>query len=235
MAENGKLPPEQLSPIAQGQLKNDCAAGWNAMNVESRKRGLEIVPTGSKSSYRTYEQQQELYQMYLDGTGNLAAVPGTSNHGWGTAVDVATEEMRSMIDQIGAGFGWSKSWSDAPSEWWHICYQAGHYSGPDPGPAGKPEVEAGDLVASAVAANGNLHVFVADGRDLKVKWQAKGKTDWSNLAPLDAAPDEIVGVAAETSAGGNLHVFVRCRNGKTYYAYQRANESAWSALSYFAG
>lgn len=185
MASNGKLPASDLAPIAQGQLRKDCAAAWNAMNVESRKNGLEIVPTGSKSSYRTYAQQQELYQMYLNGTGNLAAVPGTSNHGWGTAVDVATQAMRSMIDKIGAKYGYSKSWSDAPSEWWHICFQAGHYKGSDPGPSAKPAPpppppripEARNVVR--VMQDGRLQMFVerSDGTILRT-WQTKVNGDW---------------------------------------------------------
>lgn len=138
MASNGQLPSSDLAPIAGGQLTKSAAAGYNAMNVESRKRyGVELRPTGSMSSYRTYAQQQYLYNLYLSGKGNLAAVPGTSNHGWGVAVDFATPQMRSIVDAIGAKYGWSKSWSDAPSEWWHIRYEAGHYSGPDPGPDGK--------------------------------------------------------------------------------------------------
>jgi hypothetical protein len=44
--------------------------------------------------------------------------------------------MRAMVNRIGAKYGWSKQWSDAQSEWWHILYQAGHWSGPDPGPGG---------------------------------------------------------------------------------------------------
>lgn len=137
MAENGKLPPATLAPIKLGQLRKDAAAGFNAMNVEARRLGVELYPTGSKSSYRTYAQQQELWALYQSGRGNLAARPGTSNHGWGTAVDFATQAMRAMVDRIGAKYGWSKQWSDAPSEWWHVLYQAGHYSGPDPGPEGK--------------------------------------------------------------------------------------------------
>lgn len=135
--ENGKLPASELAPIAGGQLRADAAAGLNAMNVEARRRGLELRPTGSMSSYRTYAQQQILWQRYQAGTGNLAARPGTSNHGFGLAVDFATQQMRSTVDQIGAKYGWSKQWSDAPSEWWHVCYQPGHYSGGDPGPDGK--------------------------------------------------------------------------------------------------
>lgn len=135
--ENGKLPASELAPIAGGQLRKDAAAAFNAMNVEARRRGLELRPTGSMSSYRNYAQQQILWQRYKAGTGNLAARPGTSNHGFGLAVDFATPEMRELVNHIGASFGWSKQWSDAPSEWWHVCYQPGHYHGPDPGPAGK--------------------------------------------------------------------------------------------------
>ena len=136
MAANGKLPASALAPIAGGQLAKQAAAAWNAMNVEARKRGVELRPTGSKSSYRTYAQQVELYNLYLAGKGALAAVPGTSNHGLGVAVDVATQQMRSTIDSIGAKFGWAKRWSDAPSEWWHLKYKSGVWSGRDPGPTG---------------------------------------------------------------------------------------------------
>lgn len=137
MAENGKLPPDHLAPINRGRLRKDCAAAFNAMNIEARAKGCELYPTGSKSSYRSYAQQVELYALYQSGRGNLAAKPGTSNHGWGTAVDFATPEMRAMVDRIGVKYGWAKQWSDAPSEWWHILYQAGHWSGADPGPDGK--------------------------------------------------------------------------------------------------
>ena len=200
---NGKLPASALAPIAQGSLAIECAAGWNALNVEARANGLELVPTGSKSSYRSYEQQVELYNAYLNGTGNLAAKPGTSNHGWGTAVDLATPDMRSMVDRIGAKYGWSKSWSDAPSEWWHVCYQAGHYSGPDPGPSGQalkpPTEETVVAIAAVVKQDGRIEVFVqTEGKSNDTVWHTwqvavnggwagsdKGKvTTWQNMGKL---------------------------------------------------
>ena len=143
------------------------------------------MPTGSKSSYRTYEQQEELYQDYLDGTGALAAVPGTLNHGWGLVVDVATQEMRAMIDDIGRKYGWAKEWSDAPSEWWHLKYAAGVWSGSDPGPGGAALVEEDVVgVSSAVAANGNLHVFAQDKEgDIWYSWQGAESSAWSGGQP----------------------------------------------------
>lgn len=184
---NGKYPPGALSPIYQGELINEAAAGWNAMNVEARKRGVELYPTGSRSSYRTYEEQEELYQDYLNGTGNLAAVPGTSNHGTGIAVDCATYDMRDMIDLIGKSYGWSKSWSDAPSEWWHICYQGGHYSGPDPGPRGEGVVTTPPTVTVApvttvtvLKQNGCLELFTEDASgEVFHRWQNAPNSGWS--------------------------------------------------------
>lgn len=135
MSSNGQLTDAELSPIAGGgQLANGPAAGWNAMAAHILKaEGVRIAVTGSMSAYRTYAQQVYFWNLYLSGQGNLAARPGTSNHGWGINVDVPAY-VRALIDKYGAQFGWSKSWSDAPSEWWHITYQSGHYSGPDPGP-----------------------------------------------------------------------------------------------------
>jgi hypothetical protein len=75
------------------------------------------------SSYRTYAEQVYLYRLYLEGRGNLAAVPGTSNHGWGVAVDLAAEWMRSWIDDHGARYGWRKT--EAFSEWWHVNFIGG--------------------------------------------------------------------------------------------------------------
>jgi len=111
---NGRLPDSVLAPIAGGRLRKDAAAAWNAMNVEARKQGVELRPTGSRSSYRTYAEQLGFWELYQQGRGALAARPGTSNHGWGLAVDVPTVAMQNMINRIGAPFGWQKAWSDAP-------------------------------------------------------------------------------------------------------------------------
>lgn len=131
---NGQLPSSALSPIAGGgQLEHRAAAAWNAMAAHIFKAtGVRIAVTGPDSSYRTLDRQRYYYALYLSGRGNLAAVPGTSNHGWGLAVDVPPY-VQPLIARYGAPFGWQKQWSDAPSEPWHFRYASGHYGGPDPG------------------------------------------------------------------------------------------------------
>jgi hypothetical protein len=121
------------------------------------------------------------------------------------------------------------------------------------GAAAGPTTEEENMIASCVAANGNFHVFEADGKNLGYTWQAKGATNWSGGAPgkgpasyskMATADSDIVGVSATVADNGTMHVFVRCANGKTYYTYQKKNESAWAGgqagksiagLSYFAG
>lgn len=46
-------------------------------------REIEVI-----SGWRTRHEQEGLYQSFLSGAGNLAAVPGTSNHESGRAADV---------------------------------------------------------------------------------------------------------------------------------------------------
>jgi len=120
MASNGRLSASELSPIPGGELRNDAAAAWNASGGPA---SADLRPTGSMSSYRTYDEQVYLYRLYQEGRGNLAAVPGTSNHGWGVAVDLAEPWMRSWMDEHGAKYGWRKT--EALSEWWHINYVGG--------------------------------------------------------------------------------------------------------------
>jgi LAS superfamily LD-carboxypeptidase LdcB len=82
--------------------------------------GIDLYPGGPLSAYRTYAQQNELYQAYLAGYGAPANPPGSSSHEYGTAVDVPTPEMRQVIDQIGWKYGWGKV--HAPGEWWHVDF-----------------------------------------------------------------------------------------------------------------
>ncbi len=109
------------SPYGELPLDSGAASSWNAMRQQSLQTyGEDIYPGGPLSAYRTYDQQAQLYQDYLNGTGPLAAPPGTSAHEYGKAVDVPDPSMRSVVDALGSAYGWGKT--EAPSEWWHVNY-----------------------------------------------------------------------------------------------------------------
>ena len=130
---NGNLPKSELRPIAGGgELVVSAAAAWNALAAHVYKETGERI--SASEAYRDIDRQWYFWSLYQSGRGNLAAYPGTSNHGLAIAVDLSTVRIRDLIDGYGAPFGWSKSWSDAQSEWWHILYQPGHFNGKDPGP-----------------------------------------------------------------------------------------------------
>jgi hypothetical protein len=82
---NGEIPAAALCPLwgAPNQmLRGDAARALTALSKEYAKAfGRPICVT---DSYRSRSQQVTLYAT----KPNLAARPGTSNHGWGTAVDL---------------------------------------------------------------------------------------------------------------------------------------------------
>lgn len=82
------------------------------------------------SGFRTFAEQQELYRRYLNGTGNLAAKPGTSNHEGGQAIDVSdTEGFARAMNAMGEG----RLYRRIPGEPWHFSvsgYRQGGVVGP---------------------------------------------------------------------------------------------------------
>jgi len=82
---NGRIPLAALCPLgtAPGHyLRADAAYAFDQLSIAyAGVFGAAICVT---DSYRTYQTQVRLYATKPD----LAAVPGTSNHGWGTAVDL---------------------------------------------------------------------------------------------------------------------------------------------------
>lgn len=108
-------------------MTKPAAASWGRLRAKIGKAtGQWICPTSTRTAYRPYADQQYFWNLYQSGKGSLAARPGTSNHGWGVAVDVPTPAMAQAINRYGAEYGWQKKWSDAPSEWWHFKYAPEH-------------------------------------------------------------------------------------------------------------
>jgi hypothetical protein len=157
--DNGKLDPAILADTP-GQaggptvtLVKPAARAWRALAAAAAKAGHTLKASGAASSYRTYAEQERLFRQrfttspvsstkrywegqawYLRPGMALAAVPGTSNHGWGSAVDTGEERDgdagTESIDPATLGwlldnehkYGWSH---EVQSEPWHIRYNTG--------------------------------------------------------------------------------------------------------------
>ena len=125
---NGLIPPGAMCALGTGghTLRCDAAAAYRAMSgAYAAAFGGPLCIT---DSYRTYAGQVELYGE----KPALAAVPGTSNHGWGLAVDLCggieafgTPQYAWMVANAGR-FGFlHPTWADpggGREEPWHWEY-----------------------------------------------------------------------------------------------------------------
>jgi zinc D-Ala-D-Ala carboxypeptidase len=115
---NGHLTGEVLQPIGQGghRLYAPAAAAWRDAVAAAAADGIDLRIT---DSYRSYDNQVNLADRKgLYSNGGYAATPGTSNHGWGMAVDADVTDpatLNWMRDNA-----WKFGWVEAvPREPWH--------------------------------------------------------------------------------------------------------------------
>ncbi|MFE8605470.1 peptidoglycan-binding protein [Archangium violaceum] len=107
-----------VSSVPNGKdLRSDAAVAYNRMYAAARSGGITLKVN---SGFRTMSEQQALYKAYKNGTGNLAARPGFSNHQGGIAVDVdvggtGTSTYKWMAAHA-KSFGFVRT---EPSEPWH--------------------------------------------------------------------------------------------------------------------
>jgi len=102
-ASNGRLVSQWLTPAAPG-----CSVYWEAtvsmqkMLSAAAHAGITITPS---SCYRDFAGQVAARDSWCArGQCHMAAVPGTSNHGWGKAVDF--REGRSPMTYDSPGYQW---------------------------------------------------------------------------------------------------------------------------------
>jgi len=117
---NGKIPADALEQIGikKHKLWTVAAEAFKKMRADAADAGVDI---GVTDSYRPYDEQVDLAKRKgLYSQGGLAAVPGTSPHGWGMALDVdVTPAGLSWLRQHGAEYGFVEA---VPREPWHWEY-----------------------------------------------------------------------------------------------------------------
>jgi cell wall-associated NlpC family hydrolase len=120
---NGLIPSGALCPIAPGHaLRCDAAAGYAAL-ADAFEAAFDR-PLCITDSYRSIATQQTAFRS----KPQLAAVPGTSNHGWGLAVDlcgginVAGTPQSAWMAANAERFGfvqpdWARPGGEKPEPW----------------------------------------------------------------------------------------------------------------------
>lgn len=118
---NGKIPASALAKVGDTNHKlwAPAAESLERMLADAKRDGVKI---GVTDSYRPYEEQVDLARRKgLYSQGGLAAKPGTSEHGWGMAVDLdlngkAQAWMRANAEKYGFD-------ENVPREPWHWAYK----------------------------------------------------------------------------------------------------------------
>lgn len=206
---NGRLPNSILldTPGQQGgstvRLVEPAARAWRALCAAALKDGHVLKATSAMDSYRPYAEQERIfYERYsklriadrptkrwngitywLRPRMATAAVPGTSNHGFGLAVDTGEERDsdpgaesldRPTLDWLlGHADKFGFSW-EVQSEPWHIRYYAGdkipsavllyeHENTVQPNQDEENDVLPSDVTAKLKAPNGGFWLLHYDG------------------------------------------------------------------------
>ncbi len=105
---NGSLPMSYLaSPGGGCAVYDEALASLKAMIAQAAKDGVKLKPV---SCYRDYAGQVAARESWCNrGACQMAAVPGTSNHGWGKAIDFADQNGSLGFDSV--GYTWLKTWA----------------------------------------------------------------------------------------------------------------------------
>ncbi|MGE0878612.1 MAG: D-alanyl-D-alanine carboxypeptidase family protein [Acidimicrobiia bacterium] len=114
---NARIPTEVLAPIGIGNYRMwaPAADAFRQMTAAAKADGVTI---GARSGYRSWKEQEATVEKNgLYDQGGWAAAPGTSNHGWGLAVDVNVDDQgQAWLRQNGWKFGFVEA---VPREPWH--------------------------------------------------------------------------------------------------------------------
>jgi hypothetical protein len=145
-AKPGELPEKLLRKIeGKGKLHHCAANAYEAMDAAANAEGIDLSPTSPADTYRTLAVQEygfyqryttkviagqkpRIYQgkaWYLKKGMAMLAVPGSSRHNLGIAIDIANANGARLewLKKNAVSFGFS--WEVVPSEPWHLRYVAG--------------------------------------------------------------------------------------------------------------
>ncbi|MFI5912974.1 D-alanyl-D-alanine carboxypeptidase family protein [Dactylosporangium sp. NPDC051541] len=118
---NGKIPENALERVGatNHRLWAPAATSLDALMRAARAQGVNI---GITDSYRPFAEQVDLVKRKgLYSQGGLAAKPGTSDHGWGMAVDLDLDaKAQAWMRANASRFGFAET---TPREPWHWAYR----------------------------------------------------------------------------------------------------------------
>lgn len=190
---NGELDAHLLVPVEGDQMHHLAARSWRAMQAAATRDRVRIAV--GADAYRPLATQEAIFvrryrtvpvwvptarkwngQWWVKKRGeDAAAVPGTSNHGWGLAVDVdecSSENTPACrwLKAFAKGYGWS---AEIQSEAWHwravhgdrlppavVAYEASLTPTPPPSVVVPPSEEDDDMIMARNSDTGEVVLLI---------------------------------------------------------------------------
>lgn len=183
--ENGKLSLSTLTRLSVGGYLTTAAANsFERLRLAGARDGVNVTITSTADAYREYTIQERIFtERYIPtyteyATGKVdkrywqgrywfrrrgtaaAAVPGTSNHGWAIAIDIANvggfnSTFYLWLSNNAPALGWSNDEGRSVAEYWHWTFRTSQDTGGGgssaPAPTPTPEEEDDMPTASEVA------------------------------------------------------------------------------------
>jgi hypothetical protein len=115
---NGRIPESALTQISGSNERMWAPAAEHLSDLlaDAKKAGVSITVT---DGYRDYDSQVRLAeQKGLYSQGGLAAKPGTSEHGWGLAVDLGLDaSSQAWMREHAKDYGFVENVAREPWHW----------------------------------------------------------------------------------------------------------------------
>lgn len=91
-------------------------------NLKSKiQMGGAYRPLNIQCNIFDWDKYESTGKRVKKGTSSTpAAYPGTSNHGWGRAIDISPSDVQNWIRENGTKYGWC--WGEVKSEPWHFTF-----------------------------------------------------------------------------------------------------------------
>lgn len=234
---NGNVPKALLAPLdgenyGNAVLRLDAADSWNRARAEVKaKTGIVLTVRGWNRSLA--EQERFFFERYsrqasgggrfgdvrwykgvryVRTSGAPAAIPGTSNHGWGLAVDIddfgayrtAGNARSRLADPILEKHGWTDDEGSSIGEPWHRVYKPERDTQKNAKPT-TPTQEVPDMDATQAKQLSDIHNVLMrklpDGSGATTPDQIWART-------LDVSRRTLVAVIAEQATPATAEVDV---------------------------
>lgn len=232
---NGRIPASALRDISTPKsLRADAAASFERLRAAAKLDGFNMGTSLPDHSYRSVERQEAILHAYYDhtwrpgltyGNGGIkfyagktwyrkpgyatAATPGTSNHGWGVAVD-----FQGLGGYGGTGYAWMSKhageygWDNVQGrsigEAWHWVYNPDNDKHKGDKPVAPPTVkETDDMKSKSTATSTRQPVKAGVWKGLLVD----GTSGYSILTEPHDTFSSVVSVGVEgLPVGSTLQV-----------------------------